>query len=54
MISNLYKTKWREESQNIRKRRWWKKCNGKVKNSGEINRQRMRENVGGSVTTCVN
>ena len=34
-------------SQNIRKRNWWRKFNGKVKSSREIKWQRGRGNVRG-------
>ena len=29
-----------KKSQNIRNRKWWTKCNGKVESNGKINRQR--------------
>ena len=48
------KIKWGKKSKNIRKKKWWKKCNGKVKSSGEIKNQKGRGNVGGSVIINVN
>ena len=55
MISNLYKNKNEEKnSKNIRKKKWWRKCNSKVESNGEIKKQKGRGNVGGSVTVNVN
>ena len=50
MISNLYKIKLGED---IRKRKLWRECNGKVKSSGEIKTQTGRGKIGESITVDV-
>ena len=45
MISNLSKQNGEKNSQNIRKRKWWKKYNGKIENSGKIKSKEREERL---------
>ena len=42
-----------KKSQNIRNRKWWTKCNGKVESNGKINRQRGMRKVRESISVGV-
>ena len=60
MISNLYKIKWGEEESKYKKiknkkkkRKWWRKCKGKVETSWEIKRPKEKGKVWENVTVSM-